>query len=114
MSEQNQRNNRPHKISAKVLEEMLRVPISIIAPALVWIRVWRSARVQIFSGTQRTPSVSKINRNNGRDTPARQVGSGNPQVNPDPGSKDFTEPRSADDSESMTISAFLGTNQRAG
>lgn len=94
MSEQNRRNNLPQKISPEVPEKMLRVPISIIAPTLVWIGVWGSARVQIFSGTQRTPSVSEINRNNGRDIPAKCVRSGNPEVNPDPGSKDFPEPRS--------------------
>jgi hypothetical protein len=39
MSEQHQRNNSPQQISPEVPEEMLRVPIPVIAPALVWIRV---------------------------------------------------------------------------
>jgi len=52
-----------------------------------------SARVQICSGTQRTPSVSETNRNDGRDTPAKRTRSGNLKVNPDPGNKDF--PRTA-------------------
>jgi hypothetical protein len=99
MSEQNQRNNWPQTISSEVPGKMLRVPIPVIAPALAWTRVWGSARVQIVSGTQRTPSVSETNRNDGRDTPARRTRSDNPEVHPGPGSKDFPEPRSADDSE---------------
>jgi hypothetical protein len=66
MSERNRRNNSPHEIPQEVPEEMLRMPIPVIAPAPVWIAQHRrlfmgSARVQIFSGTQRTPSVSVTN-----------------------------------------------------
>jgi hypothetical protein len=61
MSDQHQRNNWPKTISPEVPEEMLRVPIPVIAPALVWIRVWGSARVQIVSRTQRRPWVPETN-----------------------------------------------------
>jgi hypothetical protein len=47
MSEQNRRNNRPHKISAEVPEEMLRVPIPVIAPSLVWIGVIGNLQVAL-------------------------------------------------------------------
>jgi hypothetical protein len=50
MSEQNRRNNWPQTISPEVPEEMLRVPISVIAPALVWIRVWGAREYRLFQG----------------------------------------------------------------
>lgn len=39
MSEHNRCNNSPQTISPEASEEMLRVPIPVIAPALVWIRI---------------------------------------------------------------------------
>jgi hypothetical protein len=43
MSEQNRCNNWTHKISPEVPEEMLRMSIPVIAPALVWIRDTKDA-----------------------------------------------------------------------
>jgi hypothetical protein len=45
MSEQNQRNNWPHKISPEISEEMLRVPIPVIAPP---VRMDRAAPKDVY------------------------------------------------------------------
>ena len=47
MSEQNQRNNWPHKLSPEVPGTMLRVPIPVIAPSLVWIGVIGNLQVAL-------------------------------------------------------------------
>ena len=63
MSEQNRRNNRPHKISAEVPEEMLRVPIPVIAPSLVWIGVIGNLQVALRQTTN-YPLVPVLSRAN--------------------------------------------------
>ena len=70
MSEQHRRFNAPQKISTEVPEEVLRNADSCYRPRRSYGPrstegcLWGSVRVQIFSRTQRTPSVSETNLNN--------------------------------------------------
>ena len=60
MSEQNQCNNWPQKLSPEVPEEMLRMSIPVIAPALVWIGVIGNLQVALAHPQNVRPSRGMV------------------------------------------------------